>query len=205
MLEPNYPVTFFGLNPGGSKWIKPAISNENGSSYLVENWIGKEGKEGKAPLQKKIQALYTVIASSFSYEVSCNDLLKYSLATNFVPFRSGSWNDLNGKRKSALEFSRNIWSERISQVPSSLYVTMSKVSFKEIDGILKEQGYSATNSVSPLVGWGRVKYQIVEYKSNNHQTAVIRLPHLSIYKIFGRAKSQDAIDHLAVICKKYLG
>jgi len=38
LYTPKSPLCFFGLNSTGSEHIKSNISNEKGSSYLLEEW-----------------------------------------------------------------------------------------------------------------------------------------------------------------------
>jgi len=202
MWHPNYPVAFFGLNPGGSDFGEPSISNEDGSSYLVEDW---GHGEGKSPLQLQVQALYKAIAEVAYPTITHEDLLTESLATNFVPFRSGDWASLDKKTES-LEFSRELWRDRVHSVPTSLYLTMAGVTFNEIHNLLIGDGYSLNpDSITELVGWGNVTYQINKYEKNGCKTALIRVPHMSRYTIFSREQCLPAINHIKSIAKEYLG
>ncbi|MFT5709206.1 MAG: hypothetical protein ACI9ES_003514 [Oceanospirillaceae bacterium] len=60
--------------------------------------------------------------------------------------------------------------------------------------ILVELGYTKSESESDLVGWGKVRYQVCRLKFQGKETVVIRYPHLSRFKIFGRHESQEAIN-----------
>lgn len=127
-----------------------------------------------------------------------------SLAANFIPFRSKDWAGLEEKNI-ILEFSRALWRERLKAVPTTLYITISKVSFNEIRRILMESGYQAAgNSIIDKVGWGNVTYQMDAFERVDHKSLLIRLPHLSRYRIFGRERSQIAINHFASVAAKYL-
>ncbi len=201
MWSPKYPVAFFGLNPGGSNFNEPSICNDRGSSYLYEDW---DWGEGLAPLQQQVVSLYKTLAHSLSSDISHVDLLNGSMASNFIPFRSKNWRDLDNKLE-ALDFSRKLWKKRVSEVPCSLYITISKIVFSEIDSLLHETGHiESADYLSKKVGWGNVTYQVNEYVIDKRRVALLRLPHLSTYKIFSREQCFPAIEHISTIAKEYL-
>lgn len=204
MWTPKYPVAFFGLNPGGSEVTdQELVSVEKGSAYRIENWGVDENSQ--SPLQQQLIDLYTRLAKEMNMGIHYDELMDESLMANLVPFRSKSWNGLREK-ETALLFSREFWRERIGMVPTALYVTMSKISFNEISKLLVECGYQEDvgKSVLTMVGWGKVTYQISEYHRNDIRTTVIRLPHLSRYKIFGREPSEPAINDIMSVAGKQL-
>ncbi|TLS77580.1 hypothetical protein FE236_02950 [Mariprofundus erugo] len=200
MWSPRYPIAFFGLNPAGNEYFEPSISYEKGSAYLCDEW---GYKAGEAPLQKQVVELFKSIASSLHSPVPYADLLKGSFAANFVPFRSKDWGCFERKIE-ALEFSRALWRERVNVVPTNLYITMAKISFSEIASLLIAVGYHELENTTDKVGWGNVTYQMNAYEREGHKSLLIRLPHLSRYKIFGREESQMAINHISSVAAEYV-
>ena len=201
LWNPKYPIAFFGLNLGGKINHGFNISNEKGSSYLCEDW---GAGIGKSPLQLQIASLYKAIANSLGPTIKYEDLLNNSMATNFVPFRSANWEELNNKSR-ALEFSNKLWKERINLVPCSLYLTISKEAFNQILRILIETDHVESSSpISKKVGWGNVTYQINQFTKTNKKVVLIRLPHLSTYKIFSNERCMSAINHLVSIAASHL-
>jgi len=202
MWNPRYPIAFFGLNPGGNEYVESSLSSEEGSSYLSERW-GKH-KKGEAPLQTQVTKMFEKIASCLGSPVQVSDLLNGCLTANFIPFRSADW-DVLEHRSDALNFSRKLWSERIQKVPCNLYIAMAIPSFNEIGSLLIESGYRKSGDpVSKEVGWGAVRYQMVSYEKDGGKSLLVRLPHLSRYRIFGRKESEEAINEIASVSAEYL-
>lgn len=195
MWHPRYPVAFFGLNPGGAQFEKPQLSNEEGSSYICEEW-GMD--KGRAPLQIQVQNLFESLAKALGKGITGNELLHGSMSANLVPFRSATWRALP-RHAEALDFSKSLWRDRIASVPCNLYITMSKVSFNSILQLLKKEvGFEPMGvGVTEPVGWGKAHYEIQDFTSKFGPIAVIRLPHLSRYKIFSSGNCESAIEKIA--------
>ncbi|MFM5535551.1 hypothetical protein ACET64_17915 [Aeromonas veronii] len=191
MLSPQYPVAFFGINPGGGPCDTNAISVESECAYYNERWKGC--KKGNAPLQQQMKHLYTMIGDELG--VSYTQLMDGSLMTNYIPARSRNWHSLKGKGE-WLEHARQIWDERIKQVHCKLYIAISKIVFDELDGHLTKHGFQMVDKINEQIGWGRVRYQIQRYERGDQVSLLVRLPHLSTYKIFSRAACQPAIDRI---------
>lgn len=127
--------------------------------------------------------------------VSYKQLMDGSLMTNYIPARSRNWHTLKGKDE-WLEHARQIWDERIKQVHCKLYIAISKIVFDELDGHLTKHGFQMVDKINEQIGWGRVRYQIQRYERGDQVSLLVRLPHLSTYKIFSRAACQPAIDRI---------
>jgi len=191
MLSPQYPVAFFGINPGGGPCDNKAISVESECAYYNERWKGC--KKGNAPLQQQMKHLYTMVGDELG--VSYTQLMDGSLMTNYIPARSRNWYSLKGKDE-WLEHARLIWGERIKQVHCKLYIAISRIVFDELDSHLTKQGFQMVEKINELIGWGRVRYQIQRYERGDQVSLIVRLPHLSTYKIFSRPACQPAIDRI---------
>ncbi|MEV3828214.1 hypothetical protein RI534_02800 [Aeromonas allosaccharophila] len=193
MLSPQYPVAFFGINPGGGPCDTKAISVESECAYYNERWKGC--KKGNAPLQQQMKHLYTMIGDELG--VSYKQLMDGSLMTNYIPARSRNWHSLKGKNE-WLEHARQIWGERVKQVHCKLYIAISKIVFDELDSHLTNQGFQMVENIDEQIGWGRVRYQIQRYERGDQVSLIVRLPHLSTYKIFSRPACQSAIDRIKI-------
>ncbi|MGE6126941.1 hypothetical protein ACLH0G_19825 [Aeromonas rivipollensis] len=192
MYAPRYPIAFFGLNPGGGACEINTISVEGKCDYYNGEWI-KDAK-GMAPLQLQMKALYTLIGNEVG--ATHEQLMDGSLMTNLIPVRSRNWDSLVG-RQAWLEHSRLIWAERIKQVHCKIYIAISRTSFEELHGHLIAQGFKLVGEqINEQIGWGRVRYQVQRYECDGQASLLVRLPHLSTYKIFSRPACQPAIDRI---------
>ena len=211
LLSPEYPIAFIGLNPGGNKYDKPTIESENGKcAYYYENWTVKgENKKTPpdekelAPLQQQIIKLYTRLAEIFHCDYKA--LMDKSIMANLVPFRSPSWNDLP-HRNVALEFSNQLWSDIFKQTRVKVIICMSVEVFYELDKILRGLGNASIpeESKSESTGWGRTKYQIEKYMADDESILLIRIPHLSRYKLFNSEGCTAAIDCIMTEIKQHM-
>ncbi len=211
LISPEYPIAFVGLNPGGDEYDKPTIESENGKcAYYYENWTAKgESKKTPpdetelAPLQQQIIKLYTQLAEVF--DCGYKTLMDKSIMANLVPFRSPNWNDLPN-RSAALEFSSQLWSDIFKQARVKVIICMSIVVFYELDKILRGLGNTSVSeeSKSESTGWGRTKYQIEKYMADDNSILLIRIPHLSRYKLFNSEKCTKAIDDIMAEIKQHM-
>lgn len=211
LISPEYPIAFVGLNPGGDEYDKPTIESENGKcAYYYENWTAKgENKktppdeEELAPLQQQIIKLYTRLAEIFGCDYKT--LMDKSIMANLVPFRSPSWNELPNQ-KAALEFSSQLWSDIFKQTRVKVIICMSVVVFYELDKILRVLGNASVSeeSKSESTGWGRTKYQIEKYMANDDSILLIRIPHLSRYKLFNSEGCTASIDSIMREIKQHM-
>lgn len=211
LIAPEYPIAFVGLNPGGDKYDKPTVESENGKcAYYYENWTVKgESKKTPpdetelAPLQQQIIKLYTRLAEVFDCDYKT--LMDKSIMANLVPFRSPTWNSLPNKN-AALEFSSQLWNDIFKQTRVKVIICMSVVVFYELDEILRGLGNASISeeSKSESTGWGRTKYQIEKYIAEDESILLIRIPHLSRYKLFNSEKCTKAIDDIMAEIKQHL-
>ena len=211
LISPEYPIAFVGLNPGGDEYDKPSIESDNGKcAYYYENWTAK-GENKKTPpdekeldpLQQQIIKLYTRLAEIFGCDYKT--LMDKSIMANLVPFRSPSWNELPNQ-KAALEFSSQLWSDIFKQTRVKVIICMSVVVFYELDEILRGLGNAPIpgGAKSERTGWGRTKYQIEKYMGDGNSILLIRIPHLSRYKLFNSEGCTAAIDSIMTEIKQHM-
>jgi hypothetical protein len=191
-LAPETRLAMVALNPGGSKYHRPAPSVENGNAYRVERW-GAEG--GPKRLQVQVRLLFEALADALK-RPSATQLMDESLTANFCPFRAPSWEKLHNPVAS-IEFSKDLWSRTLKLVAPSVIVCLGHQPAEYVGAIFEEQGSHLTGEpeVAP-VGWGSITYRLERYESSHARTLVVGLPHLSRFAIFGRPDSERAVDQL---------
>lgn len=193
-LAPAAQLTFVGLNPGGSRYEPPAPSVESGNAYRVENW-GRPG--GLNTLQIQIGRLYAELATRLAHPSPAR-LMDETLAVNFCPFRSPSWDALANKERS-VEFSRELWNAVLAIAAPRAMVCLGDLAFRHLSTALmrRHARLVAPPRVLP-VGWGNVAAALAQYESVDGPTLLVRLPHLSRFGIFGRAASRPAVDEICM-------
>lgn len=191
MLMPRYPIAFFGLNPGGCGWTEGAISSEGKCAYYDEAW---GAPAGEAPLQQQMRSLFSPLGEMVG--ATYQELMDGCLMTNYIPVRSTNWLMLKNKPL-IIEHMRLFWAERLRQVHSDIYITISKLVFDELHHLLSGQGYQQIGTEHRAqIGWGLVTYQIRWYEREGKRSMLIRLPHLSTYKIFSNKNCEEHIAYI---------
>ncbi len=189
-LSENTKLMFSGINPGGAHYGYPVPSVEEGNAYRVERW-GSHGQPNG--LQVQVRLLYENLADRLNQPVEV--LMDETLATNFCPFRSPSWDRLPKKAESVM-FSKRLWSSAFEHISPRVIICLTSTPFDHFEEVLRQKGFGRTDSLKEPVGWGNVTYSSSRYESQYGNVLMIRLPHLSRYKIFGRPQSQHATDRL---------
>lgn len=195
VLSNDPKVAFITLNPGGKEIPKdhPWASCEEGSSYLNEIW--GNAPEGKSNLQVQIQLMFAKLVEKTSYRGSHEELIEESLAGYFVPFRSPRLADLANK-KLAFEFGNNLWSKVLSGVNPQYFVCIDRESYKRLIPLIEETYNLPVSSHKKLdTGWGNYTAEIVEF-GEDAEKRLLRLPHLSTFKIFTSQKCAAKVDVL---------
>jgi hypothetical protein len=192
-LSPETRLAFVGTDPGGSSYVPPSTSVEAGDAYRLESWPGA-GASGLNPLQEQIVLLYDALASALR-QSSRARLMDDTLAANFCPFRSPSWERL-ARREESIRFSRDLWKAILDFVTPSAVICLGDASARQLGATLATMGWSLKNRERGLVGWGSVSYELAVYEGSGTQMLLARLPHLSRFRILGRAQSQPAIERV---------
>jgi len=202
-LEKNNGIALITLNPGGSVDRKDHSSEscENGCAYLTEIWKG-ENAPGKSKLQEQFQLLYLEIADQIN-AVDYIKAMESSLCGYFIPFRSPSIKLLKEK-KNCIEFSKNIWRKILSAGQFKVIICIDRVTYKNIDKILREMDAVKINESELDTGWGNYKATVSKYKIDKGIITLARFPHLSRFSIFGRDAGKKNISKLmSTIFKDY--
>lgn len=188
-------MLFVGDNPGGSTFVPPIRSVEEGNAYRVELWPGGRSG-GPNPLQKQVCGLFKILSRKLDSQIQWHELMDQTLTSNFCPFRSPSWPPEH--KEESMAFSYRLWSRIFDNICPSVLICMSRdLSFKYFGRLLLAKGLVETERTQELpVEWGNYTYSQATYKLGDREVLMIRLPHLSRFKIFGRAKSQRAVEQL---------
>jgi len=173
-------VLLVGLNPGGGRgdgddptWKRQKIfSQEEGNSYLVENWGEHDSDRGHADLQLQIQGLCKFIGLDIA------DLA----SANFVPFQSPSWRELR-RQAEALAFARELWRDLVSEIQPELVIGLGQQVGQELARLFGVDRLNVINS-----GWGAIKIRFGDTRSGGR---LVVLPHLSRYRLFNHDGSEN--------------
>lgn len=193
-LTRNTPMALITLNPGGSvdRPDHGRESSEEGSAYVVESW-GRDDTPGGAPLQTQVQRLFSRLANLQGSGMSGDDLLNKSLAAYFVPFRSPTFNALSHPQE-ALAFASRLWSGLFDEIDPDLIITIDQRTTQRLAHILsKKLGTLPTRQPFPI-GWGTYRAELLVFNSSGMRRAILRLPHLSRFRIFGRPQSEPYVE-----------
>jgi hypothetical protein len=182
-------LLFVGINPKGSRYEPPLESVEEGNAYRVERW-GPGG--GLSSIQVQVQTLYGVLSEKLDHEPVA-ELMDATMAANFCPFRSPSCDALPKKAQS-VDFSRRLWSYLFGHISPSVIICLTDIPFRHFEEVLRGKGYRRIEMLQGPVGWGNVSYSQARYVLDQEDLLLLRLPHLSRYRILGRPQSRMAIE-----------
>jgi hypothetical protein len=188
-------VAFVTLNPGGSVDVveHPRTSSEAGSAYLVESWDGYS--PGQSPLQQQVRGLFSRLAG-ISGAPSGEVLLSKSLTAHFVPFRSPTFDDLKNQTAS-VAFATRLWTRILRELRPRLVITMDTTSTPVLESILRSSQDVTSSAKSLPIGWGSYSAQLIRFGGPRDATrALLRFPHLSRFKVFGRSASANCLDNI---------
>jgi len=115
-----------------------------------------------------------------------------TLALNFCPFRSPDWKSLVNQTES-IRFSQRMWARILEIVEPQVIVCLGGEPADYLDPVLRAQGARPTGpEARHSSGWGSVTYGVRRYTTARHELTMVRLPHLSRFRIFGRPESHHA-------------
>lgn len=190
-LNPDIPLFFLGLNPGGDSHHAPQPSVETGNAYRVEAWGANDQPN---PLQVQVVALYERVAALLP-SIESAALMDRSLAANFCPFRSPSWAKLPARRAS-IDFSRSLWSRILRDTIPAAFISLTELPARHLVEILRDLGWRQIGNQILGVGWGAVTCSMRTFENEARTTVVVRLPHLSRFRIVGRPGSEEAVEQV---------
>jgi len=201
-FPPSSGILLLTLNPGGPR-PRPdhdGPSVEAGSAYLVETWEPPY-LAGRAPLQIQVQRLFHALASEWPAHGNGPALLNRSLGGYFVPFRSSSLASLRRKAAS-LDFAESLWSRILEAFSPSLVITIDHETTTRLRSVLERCDKPLKDERKYPTGWGNVSAGVAAPETRG--PAVLRLPHLSRYRLFGRPASQPYMDVIVRAAAQHL-
>jgi hypothetical protein len=188
-------LMFLGLNPGGEDRdgapdsLCQAI--EKGNAYYTELWRKLEGKH---PLQIQVQELFKSLMKSPLWKVgSFEQLLDETLTSNFCPFRSRSWAKM-ARKEEAIRFSTELWAEVLPEIKPRVIICMGRVAYSQLGKVLENVSARSGSETSLPTGWGQMKFAIQQYTSPGWNPILVRIPHLSQYKIMSRPQCLPRVE-----------
>jgi hypothetical protein len=201
-LSPNTKLLLIGLNPGGydpnNRYPEEYASFESGNAYRDEPWgllDSTTGNVGLNDLQKQLSALYEKVAQKINNNITRDYLMDNTLAANFYFYRSHNSEDLENKDR-AKEFSLKLWSLLLQKLNPTVIITYADDAYKGLGTIYKRCGYSLSEQ-KKATGWGKTNYCLMNLLLADKSLMLIKLPHLSTYKIFcGRYKYSSAVEDI---------
>ena len=195
-------IAFITLNPRGKSIPEdhPWSSCEEGNSYLNEEW--GNARRGRSNLQVQIQLMFAKLAEKIDFKGNSEQLIEESLSGYFVPFRSPRLADLDHKSH-AFAFGNELWLKILSSVHPDYFICIDRDSFKKLQPLIESTYELPIKCIKKLeTGWGNYTAEIVEF-GDNSEKRLLRLPHLSTFKIFTSQKCTEKVDELfSEFCKK---
>lgn len=194
-LEINPAIALITLNPGGNEIPPdhPWESCENGNAYLFEQW--GNSIPGKSSLQIQVQLMFEKIAQISQIPRSGNELLEDSFSAHFVPFRSPRLDDLKYKSE-AFAFAKFLWTKVLQAIKPKLFICIDRETYKQLlELIPKTYNLSHVESRRMPTGWGNYNADIDTFIGNS-KIKLLRLPHLSTFKLFTSKKCVDCVNDI---------
>lgn len=192
-------ILLLTTNPGGRSFgaREEFASSEKGSVYLIGEW--RNQGPGKSSLQIQVRKLFEGLASHGAGR-SGKDLLNNSLAGYFVPFRSPRLTDLP-RRQESFQFGKELWSGFLAHCRPRLIICIDRKTCKSVREILSNQiGLQSSRSQRFETGWGAgtakpIAADLHEFVGE-WNVRLLRLPHLSTFKLFSSEKCVDRMNAL---------
>ena len=170
----NSTVAFISLNPGSipDGGEKNVVSEEEGNSYCIE----RESTKSPITLQFLKMAEFLAIKPE-------------SILTGVIhPFRSNRWKDFSKKQKEiGMRIGAEFWSLALSSNIKTI-VAVGNETFNQVNRLTNSEFVESIFS-----GWGKCHLQ--RYKTA-HGSQLIKLPHLSSYKLFSRPECHEPLSRI---------
>ena len=173
-----HELVFLSLNPGartprGSNPMEKLVSDERGNSYSIDH------SNSCSPMSDQFLRLCEFM------QVEPLEVLTGVVA----PFRSASWEALTvPQRQASIDFGRRFWEGALRSSPRDAAIIVcstraGKLVVSLLDATLEKELQS---------GWGH--YRIRRYRTHEGRP-IVGLPHLSRFKLFGRAESKPFLKN----------
>jgi len=187
-------IALITVNPGGTGYTPGhgTASCENGCAYLSEIW--GNSKKGQSSLQKQVQCLFEAIANQINFAAGGDALMESSLIAYYIPFRSPRLAMLPRKKES-LAFAHSLWSSLFENIHTKLILTIDPAAFKAFGDLLQQRFPTPSPQHRVMqTGWGAYKAEVKRFGHGDNITTLVRLPHLSTFKLFSRPECKPFTD-----------
>lgn len=191
-LHPDARLLILGLNPGGdaSNDLGPTASYEPGNEYRLGHWPEHNYAGHPTRIQQQVCLMYSLIAARTGEDAE--RLMDGQPAANDIPFRSPSQAELPNRR-AARVYANSLWAEILAMLRPRVIITISPEPFRGVRNTLIKEGFHDKGTVAGgPAGWGNVRWQDRRLTHGDHETYLVRLPHLSRYAIFGNPRYEPA-------------
>src|SRR5262249_24733917 len=112
-----------------------------------------------------------------SLNTTQNVLMDQTIAANFCPFASSSWQELTNA-KQTLEFCRLLWRDIFAFIQPRVVISIGEIVERELS-----RGNRISTSAHPT-SWGNINFKLIRFEMPEQPMLLVALPHLSHFKIF---------------------
>jgi len=192
-LVSNNGIIIITLNPGVGNGIDykmhSEFSSEAGCSFYYEDW--------QSPVQDQFKKFLKLLFLEIQPNICYRSFINSVLIGYFIPFRSRKFKDLSPNKKKSIDFGIKIWRKIIEANKDSvrLVVCIDNTTLRALKEIFSELNIKEEKEIDPLsTGWGKYQANIFHYSYGNKNITLLKLPHLSRFRIFGREIAKNKID-----------
>ncbi len=166
------------FHPGGDvdPDDQPKASSESGSAYDIESWGG--ASPGGSPLQHQVRELLHAFGENTNG----------TLSAYLVPFRAPKKEDL-ASPKASLDFALRLWGRLLPELNPQVVIALGEDAYA---GVIEVFGKPSREDRRPA-GWGAQSISLAQFGAH----LVVRIPHLSQFKLMSRPEGRAAIDGVA--------
>jgi hypothetical protein len=104
-----------------------------------------------------------------------------------------------------MNFARSLWTDILALIQPRLIITMDRDSFANVLSIIEQRDRVKPVQYRSATGWGNISAELAFFESEDGRLSVLRFPHLSRFKIFGRQQSKPLTDALFSKAVKFSG
>ena len=143
-----------------------------------------------------------MLAGAQGRGVAGDALLNKSLAAYFVPFRSPTFKSLDHSDR-AMDFAAQLWTHIFEVIDPRLIITIDRGTTERLSSILSRKLDTRSVTQRFPIGWSTYKAEILAFDSAT-KCRMVRFPHLSRFRVFGRPQSQANVDDIMRTVSNFL-
>ncbi len=171
-------VLLLSFHPGGDREYpeQSRASSDAGSAYDLESWGGSA--RGSSPLQVQVRAMLEAFGEPTGR----------TLSAYFVPFRAPDSASMTSARASRA-FAIGLWARLLPEIDPSVVITLGEDTYSGVGEALG----APTREIRRPAGWGKLDIVLGQFGKR----LVVRIPHLSQFKLMSRAEGRQAVADVA--------